>query len=210
MIISHKYKFIFVKTRKTAGTSIEVFLSKVCGEEDIIAPLDMFLEKDHRDRNWNNQGVKFPETHMGVRGIKKRVPESIWNSYFKFCVERNPWDKVISQYYFFKHHPDHARQIKTFAQYMSYPDKLPVDYWRYMDFNNQVAVDRVLRYESLNQELDEVFGQLGIPFDGTLHEKAKGAYRADRRHYREVFTPRQAEIVRRHFVREIDLFGYIY
>ena len=39
MIISHKHKFIFVKTRKTAGTSIEIGLSKFCGPEDIITPL---------------------------------------------------------------------------------------------------------------------------------------------------------------------------
>ena len=36
MIISHKYKFIFIKTRKTAGTTIEYNLSKYLGKNDII------------------------------------------------------------------------------------------------------------------------------------------------------------------------------
>ena len=35
MILSHKYKFIFLKTRKTAGTSLEIALSRFCEEGDI-------------------------------------------------------------------------------------------------------------------------------------------------------------------------------
>ena len=39
MIISHEHKFIFLKTRKTAGTSIELALSGLCGPDDIITPI---------------------------------------------------------------------------------------------------------------------------------------------------------------------------
>ena len=39
MIISHKYKFIFFKVSKTAGTSIEIALSEFCGPDDIITPI---------------------------------------------------------------------------------------------------------------------------------------------------------------------------
>jgi len=39
MIISHKHKFIFIKTRKTAGTSIEIFLSQFCGKNDTLTPI---------------------------------------------------------------------------------------------------------------------------------------------------------------------------
>jgi len=39
MIILHIHKFIFIKTRKTAGTSIEIFLSQFCGKDDILTPI---------------------------------------------------------------------------------------------------------------------------------------------------------------------------
>ena len=35
MIVSHKHKFIFLKTQKTAGTSLQVALSEHCGEDDL-------------------------------------------------------------------------------------------------------------------------------------------------------------------------------
>jgi hypothetical protein len=39
MILSHEHKFIFLRTKKTAGTSIELALSDLCGPDDIITPL---------------------------------------------------------------------------------------------------------------------------------------------------------------------------
>lgn len=40
MIVSHKHKFIFIKTLKTAGTSIEAFLASYCEGRDIVSLLD--------------------------------------------------------------------------------------------------------------------------------------------------------------------------
>ena len=48
MIISHRHKFIFVKTKKTAGTSIETLLASVCGEEDVITEIS---EEEERIKN---------------------------------------------------------------------------------------------------------------------------------------------------------------
>ena len=45
MIVSHRHRFIFIKTRKTAGTSIEIALSAHCGPDDIMSPISKEDEK---------------------------------------------------------------------------------------------------------------------------------------------------------------------
>lgn len=50
MIISHKHKFIFIKTKKTAGTSIEIALSSICDADDIITRISSEDEKTRKTR----------------------------------------------------------------------------------------------------------------------------------------------------------------
>ena len=59
MIISHKFKFIFLKTNKTAGASIEIALSKFCGEKDIITPISPEDEQIRR-----SLGYRGPQNYM--------------------------------------------------------------------------------------------------------------------------------------------------
>jgi hypothetical protein len=226
MIISHQHKFIFIKTAKTAGTSIEVFLSKHCGSDDVVTPIFPSVE-GHLPRN--NQGLFDPlpeilsgvnrlrETwgdllqrrkfynHMRALLVQKRIPASIWRSYFKFCVERNPWDKVLSHYYMQVHRAGGSLPLEEyFAR-----SKFPINYPRYTDRSGKkIIVDRVLRYENLTAELADVFSQLNVPFDGTLGASAKSEYRKDRTPYQSVFNEKQRRTIEEKFAREIELHGY--
>jgi hypothetical protein len=38
MMICHRQKFLFLKTEKTVGTTIEAALSELCGPQDVITP----------------------------------------------------------------------------------------------------------------------------------------------------------------------------
>jgi len=227
MIISHKYKFIFIKTAKTAGTSIEVFLSKQCGPTDIVTPIAPPVE-GHQPRNYQGFINPIPEilerphkvlsalrhaltrrekfyNHMSAFLVQKRVPGQLWNSYFKFCVERNPWDKVLSHYHM---HAAREGDSLSLDEYLA-RGRFPINYFRYTDRSGaKIIVDRILRYENLVAELGEVFSQLKIPFDGTLGVTAKSGYRSDRRPYQEVFNDEQRRIVEKAFAKEIKLHGY--
>jgi hypothetical protein len=200
VIISHKYRFIFVKTLKTAGTSIEVFLSQHCGPDDLVTPILPHVDP-HRPRN--HEGFF---NHIPAAAIRDRVSPEVWRTYFKFCVERNPWDKTLSYF-----HMTNSREGGglSFEQYLRRND-LPVDYPKYTEPTEpgRIIVDRVLRYERLADELSDVFRQLGIPFDGSLGVNAKSEYRTDRRPYREVYTRSQAALVGRVFAVECRLHGY--
>lgn len=199
MIISHKHKFIFIKTVKTAGTSIEIFLSPQCGDTDVVTPIYPPMDP-HQARNFDGFF-----NHMPASLVQEKVPAVVWDNYYKFCVERNPWDKVISQYCMLNHRSGGKLPIH---QYMAGPD-LPINFPRYMDpSGSRIIVDRVLKYENLMDELDDVFRMLGIPFEGTLNVNAKSEYRTDQRPYQEVFTEEQARYIERIFSKEIDLHGY--
>ena len=201
MIISHKFRFIFIKTVKTAGTSIEVFLSPHCAEGDVLTPISP-AEDGHRPRNFGRY-----YHHFSAWGIRETVPAELWNGYFKFCVERNPWDKTVSDYAMVR---ERTGSDFSFAQYLE--SKRYCRSWElYTDSDNQtLLVDRVLKYENLDIELGEVFGQLGVPWPGTLGVRAKSGYRKGPAHYREWYTPSQRDQIAEAFAEEIREFGYAF
>jgi hypothetical protein len=199
MIISHEHKFIFIKTAKTASTSIEVFLSPQCGRGDVVTPIRPPVE-GHQPRNY--EGFV---NHMAASLVRERVPGTTWNTYFKFCVERNPWDKVLSHYHM---HTSRADGVLSLDQYLA-KGKFPINYPRYTDtVSGTIIVDRIVRYENLNVDLADVFAGLKLDFDGTLGVRAKSNYRTDRTPYQSVFNDAQRKIVEQAFAKEIELHGY--
>ena len=177
MIISHKYKFIFIKTRKTAGTTIEYNISNYLGNNDIITPsnqsvylsqnyiyetkISNFLKKINLNKISNKFKSKFSE-HTHAIDIKKKINKNFFDSYFKFCVEREPVDKCIS-YYFMRKNSSSSTTIK---QNMTWDDfvkkkRFPVDSKMY-SYGNKLLVDKIIKYENLDNELSEILKDRGI------------------------------------------------
>lgn len=138
--------------------------------------------------------------------MRCRVPRRIWNGYTKFCVERNPWDKTLSHYYFTKKY--YGLNI-SLDQYLEQGFEC-LNYQQYTDYRSRqrIIVDHIIRYENLDQALGEIFGLLGIPFAGGLTNQAKSNYLTDRKPYQEVLTSNQRQTIQETHEPEIRLLSY--
>jgi hypothetical protein len=228
MIVSHKYKFIFLKTSKTAGTSVEIALSKFCGPDDIITPISSQDEEmrsslgypgpqHHTSSIW---GYTIPDiikmifkrrkkirfyNHIHAKKIKAYVGKEVWDSYYKFCIERNPWDRVVSLYYWrFKLEP--RPMISEFIN-SKVPKILKKRGMRLYTIKGNVAVDKICKFENLADDLEEIRKHVGIPEKLEL-PRAKSSFRKNKLHYREILSEADREKVARLFHEEIDLLGY--
>lgn len=162
MIVGHTHRFIFIKTVKTAGTSIEVELSQIVEEEAIVTPIYPPNE-NHKPRNYKlDDGRKF-YNHMPATEVSVYLGKERFASYFKFCVEREPVDKCISHFSMRKNSPYHneTTKHKTWFDYVK-EKKFPVDAKKYLSKTGNLLVDRIIRYENLPEEMDKLCEQLGI------------------------------------------------
>ncbi|MFU8896828.1 MAG: sulfotransferase family 2 domain-containing protein [Gammaproteobacteria bacterium] len=232
MVISHRHQFIFIKTNKTAGTSFELALARICGPDDIITPVSHEDEKVRRAlRLPGPQNHRLPLREVGtgkalsalLRGrasrelcyynhisaaeIRSRLGEDRWRSYFKFCFERNPWDRVISLYFW-----KQRRQPRlTLAEFIR-SEKVQVLKRRGIGLyaiDGQVVVDRVCRFENLAGELDALRRQWGIA-EALELPRLKVQYRRDKRPYHELLSDDDRQYIAELFRDEIALMGYRY
>lgn len=226
MIISHRHRFIFLKTRKTAGTSIEIALSRFCGPDDVITPI---LEEDEAVRRelgfrgpqnleiaerlqrpwdrlrswWWREPFRF-FNHAPAAWVRRYVDPSVWSSYFKFCFERDPYDKAISRYYW----KTRARsEPPPIADFLDRKERRRISNWPTYTIHDRIAVDFVGRYENLAGDLEEALRRVGLPADFELpHTKTR--FRRDKRHYSEVLDAHSRALVDRHCAHELAAFGY--
>lgn len=226
MIISHKHKFIFIKTRKTAGSSFELMLSTICGPDDILTPLSPEEEEVRRAlgggtaRNYfvplgkyrNREYVRLMLKHDRVRFkehwpaiyIRERVGAAVWNGYYKFAFDRNPFDKAVSYYHWKYAHYAHP-EVEGFIKAGGLDSMSSYDLY---SIGNRVVVDDVFKFEEMDKSLAILTKKLGLPEPLALPEyRAKSGFRKQAG-YREVLTPAAVAELKVMFAREIAYLGY--
>lgn len=238
MIVSHRYRFIFIKPRKAASTSVEIALSRLCGPTDIVTPLSRTDEQlrseeggqgpvNYRPNGWYLKPSYLVQTarrrkaprafkgHTSAIQARARLPSTVWQTYTKICVTRNPWDLAISHYYWrlWELQKKGSNNVElTIDEYITHLYQHYSKWltnWYQMADGKELLMDRVLRYESLDEDLQALSRALGLEESIALpRTRAKGQQRRDRRNHREILSERQRRMIEEVAKLEIEAFGH--
>jgi len=214
-----------VRTRKTAGTSVEIALSKFCGPHDIITrdaddalrhelgypgpqndggiPLSAYTFSEWRRLLTRRERARF-KNHTEASRIRSLVGDHVWRSYYKFAIERNPWDKAISLYYWRTRDQQPRPPLLQFLQ--SVGARSLSNAHIYM-IDGALGVDRIIAYENLSSELEEIRQHLALPEPVPL-PRAKSTHRTEKSHYSELIGEAERAVIDDTCRREIELLGY--
>jgi hypothetical protein len=204
MILSHEHKFIFVKTRKTAGSSLEKLVHPYLNPER-----DICTGSARDETSPINAGDYGADGHTKWRTIADKDPLP-WENYYKFTIERNPWDKVVSSYFWHKKIKEHQFGDLEFEEYIKTCQLLPID-WEMYAHQDGLLVDEVFLYEDMDKmykTLNDRFG-FNITKEQRANTKLKSGIRKVK-DYKDMHTKITINFVSKLFENEIKTFGYSY
>ena len=203
-MINHQYRCIFVHIPKTAGKSI----NRLFGME------------------W--------QKHKDLLRYAKELGPQVFANYFKFAIVRNPWDRMLSDYNFQKKKNcraseklfavdecGHARRFREWVQ-AAFSDPFHYEPRRWgadvspgihrwspqvdwISLNGNIAVDRVLRLESLQEDFEDVRRVLG----GRLGKLPCRNWKFHL-HYSHYYDEATKRLVGDYYAKDIEAFGYRY
>ena len=216
LLVSHLHKFVYTKTMKTAGTSVEAYFERFCTDAPNAPTTEMrgeavsaagiigarSLMANGKNNEWWN--------HMPAMQIRQKLGRQMFDSYFKFCCIRNPFDKTLSAYFWY----DDLKQIelpKTMEPKLRFEAWLeakgpPLDRNKYMIGANYV-MDDVVRHESIAADMERICGKLEVPWEPERLPTYKAGVRPEGT-IAEMYTDRARELVAEKYAFELDKFGY--
>ncbi len=195
--VSHKHKCIFIHIPKTAGSSIREVL----------------------------YGSIYGGSHATAREFQILFPEE-FQSYYKFAVVRNPWERLVSAYaYFYKGGnnsdldlvvQEKMKSLDGFEGWCDYLYEESLSKLRSLpivphfapqtsfiaDENRGVIVDSILRFENLQDDFEAVNNGL---FSGVK----LGRHRSTKHdNYRNYYNTKTRNLVEKIYFDDIELLKY--
>ncbi|MDF1695708.1 MAG: sulfotransferase family protein [Saprospiraceae bacterium] len=214
-ILIQEYKSIFIILPKNACSSIKSHIIKLLGfEKGPNYPIDVHDPKIY----------PYPF-------VKKEELQNEYSDYLRFCISRNPWDRLVSCYKDKIRAADYQAEGYTngvaipllnnssrffggmsFKQFVEVVATIPdseaehhftSQLYQITDSFGQLLVNYIGRLETLKNDLDSISCQSGIPISQFPHiRKTKAST------YQEYYTDELIEKVRKRYSADINFFNY--
>ena len=214
MLLSHRYRFLFVHIAKTGGTSVRAALNPLRWRDPLYYLT--FPATKISSVCGHRLGLKFPR-HAHIIAAQEMLPAPYFDSLYKFAFVRNPWDLQVSSFHHIqKERPEVMAGISDFNDFMRYkfdPDRayqyhidtslsLQSDYL--VDLHGRILTNYLGRYESLEEDFNRVVEKLQLPVKPLPHRRKA----IERKDYRSYYAPDVVELVAGHFQFDIDKLDY--
>lgn len=153
--------------------------------------------------------------HFTAKQLKMRLGNLRWRAYFKFCFVRNPWDRMVSYYYFHRagRGGPSARRIIRFCESHTFEEflfeYLNKDIWQGPQLawmksrNGKVEMDFIGRFENLADDFGLLCRHLDIE-PVTLPHSNKTTHRD----YEHCYSDASRRLVAEKHRVDIEQFGY--
>jgi chondroitin 4-sulfotransferase 11 len=211
MLISHKYKIIFIHIPKNSGTYIWNIMEILDNNIEIIKePL-------------------YQTHHYKAKEVKELLKEK-YKDYKSFCIIRNPYDSLTSLYEYIKSNKNYpilqqyfeslsfiefvkcgfSQLDKKFQKKFLFLNYIPQRDWIYD--NNTLLIDNIIKYENMYKELGDFFLFCNIPKE-IVNELPfnKIVNQSINKNYKEYYTPELIDWIKTFltdFNRDIVTFNY--
>ncbi|WP_100615127.1 sulfotransferase family protein [Confluentibacter citreus] len=213
-MISHKHKCIFIHIAKCAGTSIE-YAFGVDVENHKAEENDFLFGWDKTNKLWLQHAT--PQQLIDY----KYISQNQWDSYYKFIVYRNSWDRAYSDYIWMKDVRNTFGSFSNFLFKKGEYDRILNDYstnyyagdhlYLQKDYfflnNNRINYNVEIDFENLQNGFKKVIHDLNLSDDFFIR-KINSAKVIEKEHYSHFYNFRHKKIVEKIYKEDIDFFDF--
>jgi hypothetical protein len=204
-VISHKHKYIFIHIPKTGGSSTTLALLK---NENIILP-DINFPLHHLYKSQKNSyklkieedGKILHEEHYPL----DKFDLEFQKSYYCFTFVRNPWDVMVSTYFFNKKYRNHIINTDFSFEDFLLKNKMRPSMFHTLPQHSFINdnINYIGRFENLQQDFDKICEYINIPKQQLPHK-----YKTERMQYQDYYTEETKNFVAVKYKKDIEMFNY--
>lgn len=213
-MISHKYKCIFIHIAKCAGTTVEYYfgvnLDKKISEHD-----NMLYGWDNKNKLWLQHSTPQQLIDLNLISIDE------WNSYYKFIIYRNSWDKCFSDFNWMKktHRIDDTFEnyIKRRGKFSKTLNDSTEAYYsgdhltkqkEYFYLNGErIDYDLEIKFSQLKKGFEKLKKDLSLPRHFFSEKKNESSNKRSR-HYSRFYDDNKKRLVEEHYKDDIEFFDF--